>query len=113
MMDESVYAKLVDRTLRDVEAMFEDASSEKIDLERSGDVVTFTFGDGRRAVLNAQRPTRQLWLAANARAWHFDWDDATRQWRADKAEAVELFTQLATIALELGGVSVEPSERRG
>lgn len=112
MMDESVYAKLVDRTLRDVEGMFEDVGSEVVDLERSGDVVTFTFANGRRAVLNAQRPTRQLWLAANAQAWHFGWDDAKHQWLDDKAQAIELFTQLATIAQDLAGVSVETPTRR-
>ena len=45
------------------------------DLDRAGDVLTLTFADRKKAVINTQRPTRQIWVAANARAWHFVFED--------------------------------------
>lgn len=105
-MDESQYQKIADQTLRDVETMLEDVDPDVIDVERAGDVITLSFRGGKRAVLNTQRPTRQLWLAANARAWHFGWDAGANRWMDDKGQGVELFAQLADIARELGGVEL-------
>lgn len=105
-MDESQYQQLADQTIRRVESMFEDVDADVIDLERVGDVLTLTFKGGKRAVLNTQRPTRQLWLAANARAWHFSFDAASGRWMDDKGQQIELFAQLAAIAKDLGGVTV-------
>lgn len=106
-MDEARYQQIADKTLRDIETMFEDVDSEVIDLERAGDVLTLTFANGKRAVLNTQRPTRQLWLAANARAWHFSYAEDRARWMDDKGQGVELFAQVAAIAQELGGVTLK------
>jgi CyaY protein len=105
-MDESQYQKIADKTLRDVETMLEDVDTDVLDMERAGDVLTLTFAGGKRAVLNTQRPTRQLWLAANARAWHFGWDEASGRWLDDKGQGVELFAQIAAVAAELAGVEL-------
>lgn len=105
-MDESEYQKLADQTLHDVETMLDEVDPDVLDLERAGDVLTLTFKGGKRAVLNTQRPTRQLWLAANARAWHFAFEPSSRRWMDDKGQGVELFAQLAAIAAELGGVTL-------
>lgn len=105
-MNESEYQKLADETLRAVETMLDEVDSDILDLERSGDVLTLTFKGGKRAVLNTQRPTRQLWLAANARAWHFGFEPTSRRWMDDKGQGIELFAQLAAIAAELGGVTL-------
>ena len=66
-MDESRYHKLADEALRTLESMLEDVDAEEVDVERAGDVLTLTFADKRKAVVNTQRPTRQIWLAADAR----------------------------------------------
>lgn len=105
-MDDSEYQKLADQTLHDVETMLDEVDPDVLDLERAGDVLTLTFKGGKRAVLNTQRPTRQLWLAANARAWHFAFEPSSRRWMDDKGQGVELFAQLAAIAAELGGVTL-------
>jgi CyaY protein len=73
-------------------------------------VLTLTFRDGKKAVINTQRPTRQLWLAANARAWHFAYDEATSKWLDDKGQGVELFQRVAAIVKEHGGIDVATPE---
>jgi CyaY protein len=99
-MDESTYQKLADETFRAIESMLEEADPDEVDLERAGDVITLTFKDKKRCVVNTQRPTRQIWLAADARAWHFGWDAAKKQWLDDKGQGVELLSKIAGIVKE-------------
>ena len=105
-MDESQYQKLADSALGTIERMFEDVDAEVVDVERAGDVITLTFANRMKCVINTQRPTRQIWLAANARAWHFSFDDASSQWLDDKGQGVELVAQIAAIVKEQAGVDV-------
>jgi CyaY protein len=108
-MDESRYQKLADSALGTIERMLEDVDAEQVDIERAGDVVTLTFANGKKCVINTQRPTRQIWLAANARAWHFSFDDASSKWLDDKGQGVELLAQIAAIVKEQAGLDL-PTE---
>lgn len=105
-MDESRYQKLADEALKKLETMLEDVDADDVDFERSGDVLTLTFRDGKKCVVNTQRPTRQIWLAANARAWHFSWDEASSRWLDDKGQGVELLGHVAAIVKEHSGIDV-------
>ncbi|MBX3197626.1 MAG: iron donor protein CyaY [Labilithrix sp.] len=107
-MDESRYQHLADMALAKLEAMLEDVDAEDVDVERAGDVITLTFRDGKKCVVNTQRPTRQIWLAANARAWHFGYDEASSRWLDDKGQGVELLGRVAAIVKESAGVDVTP-----
>lgn len=107
-MDESRYQKLADSALGTIERMLEDVDAEVVDVERSGDVITLTFANRMKCVVNTQRPTRQIWLAANARAWHFSFDEETGAWLDDKGQGVELMAQVATIVREQAGVDLRP-----
>lgn len=105
-MDESQYQKLADTALGTIERMLEDVDAEVVDVERAGDVVTLTFANKKKCVVNTQRPTRQIWLAANARAWHFSFDDAKGKWLDDKGQGVELVSQVAAIVKEQANVDL-------
>jgi CyaY protein len=111
-MDESRYQKLADVALRAIEDLLKDVDAEVVDIERAGDVLTLTFASGKKAVVNTQRPTRQLWLAANARAWHFGYEEpagtAAGRWMDDKGQGVELIAQIAAIVKELAGLDLAP-----
>lgn len=105
-MDDSRYQLLADAALRKLETMLDDVDAEDVDVERSGDVITLTFRGGKKSVINTQRPTRQIWLAANARAWHFGYDEASARWIDDKGQNVELFGQVAAIVKESTGIDI-------
>jgi len=105
-MDESTYQKLADAAFRAIGDAFEDVDPELVDCESAGDVVTLTLRGGSKCVVNTQRPTRQIWLAASARAWHFSWDEASRRWMDDKGRGDELFATIARIVKEGAGVDV-------
>lgn len=111
-MDESRYQKLADVALGAIEDLLKDVDAEVVDIERSGDVLTLTFATGKKAVVNTQRPTRQIWLAANARAWHFSYQEpagtAAGRWMDDKGQGVELVAQIAAIVKEAAGLDLTP-----
>jgi CyaY protein len=105
-MDESTYQKLADEAFHTIDGAFEDVDPDLVDCEIAGDVVTLTLLGGKRCIVNTQRPTRQIWLAANARAWHFSWDERARRWMDDKGRGDDLFTALTRIVKEGAGVDV-------
>jgi len=106
MMDESTYQRLADAALKTIVDAFEDVDSEKVDVDTVGDVVPLTLSGGRRCVVNTQRPARQIWLAANARAWHFSWDAAGQRWLDDRGRGDDLFGTIARIVKDGAGVEV-------
>jgi CyaY protein len=106
LMDETQYLALVDGAFRRIGDALEDVDSEHVDCDSAGDVMTLTFSRGRKCILNTQRPTRQIWMAANARAWHFSWDEEGRRWLDDKGRGDELFATLARVIKESAGIDV-------
>jgi CyaY protein len=55
----------------------------------SGDVLTIEFDDETRYVINSHVAARQIWLAADRSAWHFD-PNADGRW-LDRRTGSELW----------------------
>lgn len=105
-MDEATYQKLADAAFRIISDAFDSVDPDIVDCEGGGDVVTLTLRGGKKCVVNTQRPTRQIWLAANSRAWHFSWDEGAHHWIDDKGRGDELYATLARIVKESTGADV-------
>jgi len=105
-MDEPTYQKLADAAFRAIGDAFEDVDPDLVDFEQAGDVVTLTLPGRKRCIVNTQRPTRQIWLAANAQAWHFSWDESKKAWMDDKGRADDLFATIARIVKDATGADV-------
>lgn len=105
-MDDKRYNELTSTTFRKIEDLFKDVDAEDVDVERAGDVISLIFASGKKAVINTQRPTRQIWLAANARAWHFDFDAATSRWVDDKGQGIELLAKVVEVVKESAGIEL-------
>ncbi len=103
-MDEQAYLKLADATFKRIEDMLDPVDADDVDVERAGDVLTLAFKNGKKCIVNTQRPTRQIWLAAGVRAWHFDWDGAS--WVDDKDKKTELMHAIANVVKEQAGVEL-------
>ncbi len=104
-MDEQTYLKLADATFARIEDMFEDVDADDVDCERAGDVLTLTFKSGKKCIVNTQRPTRQIWLAAGVSAWHFVHTDAG-SWVDEKDPSRELVATIARVVKEHAGIDV-------
>jgi CyaY protein len=55
------------------------------EAELASDILTLEFEDGKRYVVNSHRAARQIWMAAELKAWHFDWLPEERRWVAGKS----------------------------
>lgn len=71
-----------------------------IEVELSLGVLTIEFGDGAKFVINSHRAAKQIWMAADRTAWHFD--PAGEKWIAPKS-GDELWTTVsAALTKKLG-----------
>jgi CyaY protein len=102
-VDEHAYERLAGTTFKRVLDLFEDIDADEADVDSGGDVVRIELKNGRRVVLNTQRPVRQIWLAGGQAAWHFSYDAASERWLDDKGRG-ELFEILRGILLDLAGL---------
>jgi CyaY protein len=76
-----------------VEAL--DAFPDELFAELAGDVLTVEFNDQTRYVINSHLAARQIWLAAERSAWHFDCS-ADGRW-VDRKSGAELWPKLAEL----------------
>jgi CyaY protein len=105
-MDESSYQRLAEAAFRKIGDAFENVDPDLVDCDVAGDVVTLTIQGGGKCIVNTQRPTRQIWLAARAQAWHFSWDEALGRWVDDKGRGDELYETVARIVKQATGADV-------
>ena len=82
MSDRGAYVRAIESSLEHIAERLE--PFEEIDYTLGDGLVTLEFEDGTRYVVNRQAAANQMWLAAGARAWHYDWDEATGTWVDDK-----------------------------
>jgi CyaY protein len=57
-------------------------NDDALDAATGDGLVTIEFEDGARYVLNRQSGNGQMWFAAGARAWHYDWNGT--EWVDDR-----------------------------
>lgn len=84
LLTESDYDVLALPELQSLIAGLDALASDQIEAELASDILTVEFSDGSRYVLNSHRAARQIWLAAERSAWHFDFVPVTKTWVASK-----------------------------
>ena len=95
-MDPQQYQRLADECLARVAKWLEAFDPDELDYATSDGVITLQFADGARFVLNRQGAASQMWFAAVARAWHYDWNAATSAW-VDDRDGHRLLDNLAQV----------------
>lgn len=79
-----------------------------VECELSSDILTLELDGGARYVVNSHRAARQIWMAAERNAWHFDWDPERSAWIAKKT-GDELWGTLSRVLSSKLGRPVELS----
>jgi CyaY protein len=79
---EQQFERAADETLHAVERALGDLDGLEIDLQLG--VLTLEFPDGVKYVVNSHRAARQIWMAAERSAWHFDYHPENGRWIAAK-----------------------------
>lgn len=67
---------------------------DEVDYNTGDGALTIEFPDGSRFVLSRQSATSQVWLAAGAHGWHFNYDAAADRWVDDK-DGHDLYARVA------------------
>jgi CyaY protein len=67
-----------------------------VEAELAADILSIEFTDATKYVVNSHRAARQIWMAAERSAWHFDWDSAEKRWIARKTND-ELWSTLSSV----------------
>ena len=81
-LSEQKFEKRADETLRALDRALSEVDGTEVDLE-SG-ILTIEFSDGTKYVVNSHRAARQIWMAAERNAWHFDYREEDARWIASK-----------------------------
>ena len=77
MLEESAVRTLVSAALKNLMAQFDNIDSDDLDNRLSEGVLQTDFEGGGVFVLSQQVPTRELWLSAFSRAWHFKYSNGS------------------------------------
>jgi len=93
------FDKLADAMLRRVERAVSVFDPDEVDVEMSGDVLNLTLASGQKIVINRHRAARQIWMAAQRKAWHFDPDGEGKLWKVGEAELVSTLEQVLSSQL--------------
>lgn len=94
-MNDSHFHQLADTLLLSIEDKLDAHEGEAdIDYETHGSVMTLSFTNGSKIVINRQEPLHQIWLATRAGGYHFNYDNEL--WICDRSG--QEFWQLLTEA---------------
>ena len=104
-MNESEFNQRVDDLLMQIEDAIDESGAD-IDYETGGGILTLSFTDGSKIIINRQTPLKQLWLAAKSGGFHFDYDAGQDRWLSDQ-DGEEFFSALNRYCSEQAGESVK------
>lgn len=100
VMDEREFDNVADVALRALMDTLSELDDVEADLQLG--VLGVEFADGTKYVINSHRAARQIWMAAEKTAWHFDFKPESQTWIASK-NGDELFSTVeAVLGRKLG-----------
>ncbi|NBM01717.1 iron donor protein CyaY [Proteus sp. G2671] len=100
-MNDSEFHQLADELLSEIEQTIDNYEGDvDIDCEINGGVMTLTFENNSKIIINRQEAFHQIWLATRSGGYHFDWKD--EQWICDRSGG-EFLTMLAQAITEQSG----------
>jgi CyaY protein len=84
MLSEEDYVKLATRELGWLITALDEVDYDGVEAELENDIITLELPEGPDYVINSHRAARQIWMAAERKAWHFDYDPGEGCWLSDK-----------------------------
>ena len=103
ILNESEYHNKIDATLLAIEEALDELDID-IDYLNSGGVLTLTFENGSKIILNRQTPLQQLWIAAKSNGYHLDWSEESNTWVLNNTETFK--SLMERLCSEQAGASV-------
>ncbi len=105
-MDPKEFVAQTEACLARVAKWLEDFDPDEVDYSAGDGALTIEFPDGGRFVLSRQSATSQVWLAAGAHGWHFNYDPAANR-GIDDNDGHDRYARIAESLSEKLGRPVE------
>lgn len=102
-MNTGEFNQKVDDTLSAIEDALDICNAE-LDWDFAGGILTIECNNGSQVIINRQAPTQQIWVAARAGGFHFDYHTDEDCW---KQNGLELFALLNKSLSEQSGETVK------
>ena len=102
VVSEREFEQTADRTLTALQAALDELALD-CEVELSMGILSIEFPDGTKYVINSHRAAKQIWMAAEREAWHFD--PKPSGWLASKS-GDELVSTLARVLGKKTGATV-------
>ena len=80
-----------------------DDTDADIDNQRVGGMITLTFANRSQIIINLQKPLHEVWMAARAGGFHYQYDGDGAAWMDTKGQG-EFFANLSRYASEQSGL---------
>ncbi len=103
-MNDAEFQQAVTTILLRIEQAVE-ASGVDIEFENAGDILTLEFENRSKIIINKQGAAKQIWVAAKAGGFHYNYDTAQNRWLNDQT-GVELMQDLSRLAGAQAGTPV-------
>ncbi len=107
-MNESEFREVAEQTIDDIQDAVDNSGAD-IDYDEIGGVLTLEFTDGSKIIFSKQGAMNQLWMAAKAGGFHFDYDVDAKQWLCDSGDKEELYSMLSRLSGEQAGEEISLS----
>jgi CyaY protein len=87
-MDDSQFDTIADAELHHLENRLGEIDPDELEVDLASGVLTLSFADEQKVVINSHRAAREIWMAAFRQAWHFAPQEENGQfaWRTAKEE---------------------------
>ncbi|MCH2055952.1 MAG: iron donor protein CyaY [Thalassotalea sp.] len=105
-MNDSQYNFIADELLLAIEEAIEDCGTD-IDYEGISGMLTLTFKNGSKIIINKQAPLHEIWVATKFNGHHFLYQD--EQW-VDKRAGDELWQFLSNAVSTQADAKIELSQ---
>lgn len=84
MISEQQFDQKADALIQRLEQGLLAFDPDELEANVAFDVLTIVVQGQHKIIINKQRPTQQIWMAAFRHAWHFDYDLSSDQWKTVK-----------------------------
>ncbi len=101
-MNDVEYDELTDAVLLAVEEAIERLDLD-LDFESNGGLLSISFPDKSKIIINKQPPLQQLWVATKFNGHHFEWQNG--QW-IDNRSGTEFWQLVSAAVSKQAGVEV-------